>query len=464
MPSYIDENWQLVTRAAEDIPILFWPDGRWCHAANSYMRELFERGLSRRNRGGSLAVAAAHITHLIRFCWQVQTDFIDLTDNQFISFITHLAEEVVPDRMGTRVRNANSTIAIGRNCLDFLFNIGRHYDDPGFIGPSGRIRVLETEYRIQKPNEHDFAQSRKIRKGRHCGHAAFPKPDTMRRRLPIRTEQIQQMRDAIHLISKSHQQRARRRVMLKLLEITGARRGEVAELTVNAVRSAAATDKPMLKTITLKQSGGQSVYRYIPISKSDATLLLEYVEVHRNFVIRRHWKAADHGMLLVNERTGGPLQSNTITQEVKRLAKAAEIRVVACPHMFRHRFITKLFVALIERHKIENTDQFRRLLVNAESMKRKVMEWTGHKSMASLDQYIHLAFEEAVNFAQTWDHVRATAMLESFTATLSQEADRLREGESPGAATKRLIELTETLRTEILGALDGSVNPQTTAS
>ena len=72
-----------MTTPAHDIPMLSWPDGRWCLPANIYMLELYHRGLSRKNHGGTLLTYAANITHLLRYCFDNQIDFPDLTDNQF---------------------------------------------------------------------------------------------------------------------------------------------------------------------------------------------------------------------------------------------------------------------------------------------------------------------------------------------------------------------------------------------
>lgn len=55
--------------------------------------------------------------------------------------------------------------------------------------------------------------------------------------------------------------------------------------------------------------------------------------------------------------------------------------------MFRNRFITKLFVALIEQHEFENPDSFRRALLDTETIKQKIQQWTGHANLSSLDVY-----------------------------------------------------------------------------
>jgi hypothetical protein len=99
--------------------------------------------------------------------------------------------------------------------------------------------------------------------------------------------------------------------------------------------------------------------------------------------------------------------------------------------MFRHRFITKLFVSLIEQHTYENEDDFRRALLDGESLKRKVQEYTGHTSIKSLEPYIHLAFEEVAKFGSTLHLIKAKRAVESLQSNLKDIILELDQGRSP---------------------------------
>lgn len=446
LPHHVDLEGKLRTRSAENIPIIRWPDGSWCHPANRFILELFERGLSRINRGGSLATAAAHITHLIRFCWARRMDPIDLNDNDFRQFVDELKVEKRHDRPHQSFRSSNAVIAIGRSCISFLDCTARYHQDDHFIGPQGRIRASLQERAIQVAVR--GADKRLVR---YWHHAAFPEPSAKKKRLPIASADIEKLRGAIAGISRTPHQRMRRHVMLKLLEMTPARRGEIALITVESVVQANRMDMPMLFVPTLKKGRGRSEPRYIPLSRADARFLAQYAEFHRR-TARRRAAGGDHGLLLINGRTGDALLPNTITQEIRRLADAAGIRAKACPHMFRHRFITKLFVALIEQHHFENPDEFRRALIDGEGFKRKVAEWTGHSSLASLNDYINLAFDEVANFGKTYSIATATLSIDSFIGTLGVEIAELRSGEIPLLWAQRMIELAEALRSDLIAA------------
>jgi integrase len=455
-PNIVDHEGKLRTRPANNLPMMIWPDGSWCSSANTFMRELFEKGLSRRNRGGSLAVAAANLTHLLRFCWGRQTDPSDLTDNQFREFIVHLIEEPRAKRPEQKARNANGVIAIGRTCLQYLDCVGRQMGDTSLIGPDGRIRAQVKQYQVKIAARGSGRATKNIH---YWDHPAFPEPDTKRKRSPISTAMIEDMRRAVASISKTSHQRMRRHTILKLLEVTGARRGEVAGITVESVQQASRMKIPMLRVPTFKKRDDPTAHRLVPISRADIAFLLQYVDIHRRSIIKRQLKSKpDHGLLLVNGITGEALHANSITQEIRLLASAANVEEKACPHMFRHRFLTKLFVALIEQHNIENTDQFRRLLIDGEELKRKVAEWSGHSSLESLEHYIDLAFDEVGSYKNVHNLVSAGLAIDSFVGTVQAEIDALEDGESPHLVGQRLIKQVMALRSDLEYSKTGSKN------
>lgn len=148
LPLAVDRCGKAITARADNIPMLCWPDGRWCFEANLYILELYEKGLSRKN-GGSLKIYAANLSHLLRYCYQNHTDPINLTDNQFTLFIKGLQAERKNNRPDVRRRDANTIISIGRNCLDFLGCVGRFHNQSDFVSKKGRIRAEQKEFQIK---------------------------------------------------------------------------------------------------------------------------------------------------------------------------------------------------------------------------------------------------------------------------------------------------------------------------
>jgi site-specific recombinase XerD len=416
LPYYIDENRRPITREADDIPMMCWPDGTWCLPANVFMLDLYHRGRSRRNRGGTLHTYATSISHLLRFCFDNKISLSNINDNQFTLFMRTLQGENRVDNISVRKRNANSLISIGRCCLSFLDSVSKLYNLDNFLHPSGQIRSDLKEYRfnIHRRNNRSLGAVKK-----YWHHHSFPKPTSKDRRLPITTESIDRLRDAIQTSTKSIYLRKRRYLLLKLLEITGGRRSEIAALTVSSVRAAAEMSHPMLKLINMKR--GPDNFRFVPISRHDVHFLCEFIEKNRLRVIRATCgMAKDDDSLLISMQTGQKLMPNTITQELSLLRRHANIEEEACAHMFRHRFITKLFVALIEQHEFENPDGVRRAILDTQSFKQKIQQWTGHADINSLDIYINLAFEECADFSKTINLVQTQCATESFKASLKQ--------------------------------------------
>ncbi|WP_081268196.1 tyrosine-type recombinase/integrase [Variovorax paradoxus] len=437
LPVLTDEKRHVSTIPAEKIPTIMWPDGRWCFPANLYMLSLFKRGLSRKGRGGTLAAYAASLSPLLRYCFSRGVELHELSDGQFSDFVGGLREE----RRATdnvRLRDDNSVLAIGRTCLGFLSYVAEFREDPTLLGPKGRIRAYKVAIRRPKHTRFDKeADTDSVR----WHHDSFPTADPKLRRLPISADTIKRLRTAIFPCSASIYQRKRRYAMLRVLEITGGRRMEVAALQVESVYAALKSPKNELKLLTVKRKGDKEHFRYVPVGRADLVSLMEFIEVNRQSVIRRTCgRAKDHGYVFVNERTGMPLNANTVTQEIHLLAKHAGIKEVTCPHMFRHRFITKIFLSLIERYDFENGDDFRKALLETNELKIRLQQWTGHSRLQSLDRYIDLAFGELNEVSKPVEKLRDSIEVDAIRMGLERLAENLEEGDlSDGASRLRVL-------------------------
>lgn len=150
----------------------------------------------------------------------------------------------------------------------------------------------------------------------------------------------------------------------------------------------------------------------------------------------------DHGYLFINEHNGEKSFDTVISNDVNVLKKVANIEGQACAHMFRHRFITKQFVNLIKQYKYENQDQFRKALLDTNTLKQKIQQMTGHQNLNSLDVYIDLAFNEVFNSKTVLDKVAVANAYESFDSQLKIITLQLVNGEiSPTEFEKQQQEL-----------------------
>lgn len=89
------------TRTFNSVPFVTWPNGAPCVPVNQYILSMMERpgrngnrNLSTRgSKGGTFGEYASKISHLARYCYHANIDFIHLTDSSFTEFIDSLRDE-----------------------------------------------------------------------------------------------------------------------------------------------------------------------------------------------------------------------------------------------------------------------------------------------------------------------------------------------------------------------------------
>jgi integrase len=464
LPFHVDYKHQVITSNADNIPTVNWPNNHWCFPANVYLLELFKRNLSRKHRGGTLATYTRNIGHLIRFCYMSDVDVVDITDSLFTRFIRNLDGERKDGAPSIRERSTTSVITIGRQCLDFLETVGRLYDLSEFVGPKGRIAAKRKTTRVpmraqgrKRPSKRNWTQS-------FWTHHSFPTPDPKDRRFSISSEDVEKILDVVAESSTSPFLTKRRYAMVRVLE-TGARRSELVVLKVESVQRAATMTDPMLKLLTAKRRGGEEHYRYVPIARHDLAFLLEYIEVNRKRIVRLTCGTErDDGMVFVSERTGRGLQPNTITAEVARLAKAAGLIGRAHPHMFRHRFAQLELAAMLEQNASENPGDFRRGLIDEETMKLKLSQLLGHTNSESADAYLRDALAEFTKFPRTYDAAKFQLVITSAKSALKQLAREIGSSSLTRQSLSQIQSFLDALESDIDRAVVKRLNTSVSAN
>jgi len=379
-------------------------------------------GLSRRgSKGGTIGDYASKLSQLIRYCYFKKINFIELNDDSFSEFI-HILRSERADYNPSVKRKTEATISTtGRICLDFLNYVGNFYGDSYFVAIDGTIRA-----EIKNASS-TSSKNNKIINWSSWQHHSLSTSGRQSTRNPIPASNIDRLHHAAHSIKSSRFIEMRRVMQLRLLEQSGARRGEIALLKVSDILKAANMDEPMIKFTTLKK--GDYEERLIPVFRMLINDLLKYIRVYRNPVIRKTIGIAnDHDFFFIGEK-GTPLNADTLTSETYKLRKHAGIEEQACNHMFRHSFCTNLFTLLIERHHFENEDKFRQQLLGNETFKAEVMQWTGHSSPASLDVYINYAFAQVSNYSKTVSSVDLVRAQQFFDKKQSELIVSMEQGE-----------------------------------
>lgn len=189
--------------------------------------------------------------------------------------------------------------------------------------------------------------------------------------------------------------KARRELLLELLEATGARPGELSRLSV--LRNEDCYKAQELILVTLKRR--RHVERKIKLQAGVAMRLTVFIQKHRAALLKAIEAAGvdavplDRVFLSIK---GGPMSERSMVSEFSRISDVAGLKEYqSCMSMFRHRFITKqvaihLGIYLGRESKTKNmmTDTDYRAIL------KKVATTTGHGSEVSLLHYLDLAWDE----------------------------------------------------------------------
>ncbi|MCA7889725.1 tyrosine-type recombinase/integrase [Burkholderia contaminans] len=396
----------------DNIPIMYWPSGRYCLEASLFLYHLYSNGLSTLGGGGSLITYASYLSHLLRYCHISNIDFCSMTDGRFTMFMRGLRTEttLMTGEIGRR-RRRQTIIKMGRLYLKFFDFIGEVHRIPSMVES-----VLGAHRRRTNTlTAHGWISTQ------YWHHRSFPTSEELRRRRPMADASVAKLFEANAQLKTTNYKRRRRYVMLLLLKATGGRRLEIAMLRISAIKNALKQpgDLVMLTLPNVKQNG--MGLRKVPISRGDLLQVEKYIEFDRRKVINsRRGKNIDGGWLLLNERTGAPLNASTITAEFALLARAAGLTGQACAHMLRHRYLVKLFIELILESGTRDAEQFRGLLFSNDTLAFKLRERSGHMSVGGVEWYTKLGLEQLLHLEKALGRAYAAEIVRSFPATIEE--------------------------------------------
>lgn len=392
-------------KSKEIFPFVNYPNGKSCNIGNLYLLNLEDKNRSIH----SIRQYASNINYLISFCFVRKIDFLKITEGIFMDFTYGLRKETDSSNPLKRTRNSNTLNNIIRTNLDFLNFIGNFYEKPNFIFDNVGAKTNKKNINI-KDKEYSIEINGWV-------HRSLESSSPRKTRNPIGKESIDKLYEAIMSQDSSKFLQQRRIIMLRLLESTGARAGEIALVKVNDILDAFNNDC-FMKMTTLKRKDSNA-FRYVQVDISDLNLIKNYINLYRRKIIKNTiGLSQDNGYLFINEHNGQKSFDTVISNDVNVLKKVAGIEEQTCAHMFRHRFITKQFVNLIKQYKYENQDDFRKALLDTNTLKQKIQQMTGHKNLSSLDTYIDLAFNELFNTKTVLDKVSVANAYESFDSQL----------------------------------------------
>ncbi|MDA0155134.1 site-specific integrase [Vibrio sp. Makdt] len=410
-------------------PFIMYPNGIPCYEANLYIRKLVEEGVSTfGKKGGTLHAYASQISLLVDFTYNNNISLSQLTDSFFTIFINSLSAERRADKV-TAKRKYNTVISIGKRCLDFLKLVEETNHLKFFIGTtSGHAITISVEKRSRKIEGYSGTHDTFSYK-----HISFPDPNATNKKTPISID----VHDKLFNYLRSNnniQVRERDLALFHALDQLGARRAEIINIRVSDIKDALrSNDKfPRLRLINLKQKDAERKERYVPVSRVFLSEISNYIRRYRRVLIKNKLgkaKANDHGYLFVSTTTGKPLSEDTLTTYFTNWRNALGIEEELHAHLFRHTYVTNKLIEIIEsRGDVKNPDDFQRLIVNTEWFKRQLQEWTGHKYLSSMEDYINLAFARRFKFDAQYKTLQIRSAIESTKKAIGRIKSNLESG------------------------------------
>lgn len=438
----------LVTRPA--VFALLKPDGHPCVLAEMYVLEIQGRFTVRPHDGGSLKMISSSLLRIIDFCWARRVEFWELDEQDLVEFSEYLGSARRED--GRKVRNVNTIRNIISVCVDFvlwcrkLFGV---FDDDD-LGA----------WRLKSGEGHKVLGVRMPR--------FYPRRVATERKQPISSPLRNALWDAV--LAKSQGSRfwnkrrqsflkARRELMLILLEGTGCRPAELIRL-----KTADCVGPLSQRTIilpTLKTRKVEDPFRRIPIPEAIAIRLDLFIAGPRRTLLLELGStggvAEVDQLVFLDAFSGAPLTIDSLQKDFRRLAVIAAPFQHVCMSMFRHRFITNMIRIHLQAFMSAQGRGERLLLSDADyrSVLARVRAFTGHGSEASLMPYVHLAIEELRAFgnADELNQLRIDLEIAHQTLRWMQQEEVDCQGPLHTEFSRRLLELADSLQRSVSRAL-----------
>lgn len=420
---------RVVTRNRVNLPFVKYPNGKPCLLVNAFLLDVLKKkNLSTKNRGGTLRAYAKDLSHLIRYCFYNDMDFYEMNDSHFRLFMNNIQAERQQNNPQAKKRESNTSVTIGRKTLSFLDYVGKYHSDADYVEKI--IKATKKSFKQKSSKREQYFDIE------FWHHESFETDSSIKKRSPIRKAVIDSLYSAVSNIRSNNHSLAeckfldsRNTCLIRVLEMTGARIEEVSEIKVYDIEKALTQKHPKLELMTVKQGDDLVASRLLPVLLQDLAVLKKYIRIYRSKIIKNTvGKTNDDGYLFVSLTKGKKMSSESLSNLIGKLRRESGIDEQACAHMFRHRFITKLFIKLLIQFDFENKDDFRRYILDTNSLKVEIQEYTGHKSLGSLDIYIDEAFNEVSHINAIVSTVNLQKAYESFDENILLLQNELRNG------------------------------------
>ncbi len=428
--SHIGFDGKLAFLKPKDIRFITYSNHAPCYEANAYIQMMARRGL----KGDTLRGYANDIIQLVHFIEKqpMLSRFSQLTDATFTLFVKSLQENRTP--LGERVCGNNTVIKIAHTCLNFLKFVQDFHDLSYFIGAdkANSIQVIEKPYKIKKEGKKGFIE------GVTITHVSVPSKDEEKRRHPVSKEDGLRVWEYIKA-QKSKDKRKRDIAIYTAMEQLGSRVTELHLIKMSHYEEAKRTG--MLTLTTLKRKDDITT-RKIPVPHLLLSVIGDYIK-YRKKIMRK--KKVQHDYLFISLTTGKPFSAASWTTYINKWKKDLGIEGQLHPHLWRHAYITdKLKELILTTKEVNDKDDFRKHLLHTQTFKMQLQQWTGHKTLSSLDIYIDLVFADLHGYTEVYNAVSLKSSVELAKRQFEMVEEQIARKELTSTAAlveiKRLLE------------------------
>ncbi|MBC7475328.1 MAG: site-specific integrase [Candidatus Sericytochromatia bacterium] len=420
IPDYFHKN-EMNFKVLKNFPFMKDKNGNPVTPVNMYLSSHLNTNLS------------ANTIKRTVFCLKILIDYCEIQKLKLSNF---LEDDLLNLSKSLQVeKDANGAVRNNTTVNNIIYQIIKFFDFFGktFLNDDDYVKnVLNVEDRTVSSK----GQIKNVKK-----HKAMVLNAEKTTRNPINLQDIDLIYQNIDKLYVSKFAQERTKVLIKLLEHTGARLGEIALIQISDITDAINSPKGLLRLATLKRRRESS--RFVPVDKQILNQINSFIKIYRNKIIRKTVKDKDLNFLFISEHSGEKINSSSLSNDFTRLRSMLKIKSSLCAHMFRHRFITNIFINLIKQYDFDNKDSFRNALLDVNTLKAHVQQLTGHKDINSLDTYLHLAKSELANMPEILKKLDEQRDIESREAL---ERYLLNELKSGNISTEQYIQDLEKLK------------------
>ncbi|WP_075791337.1 site-specific integrase [Massilia putida] len=190
--------------------------------------------------------------------------------------------------------------------------------------------------------------------------------------------------------------RSRRHFMIWIMKRTGLRPSEMVDVDLDQHADILQSKRIIIPT--RKRRRTTAPVRSFPITLKDAAVFHRYMTARMRYVAvlnRNGLELANPNALFVGVK-GEAIKKSSLEREFSRLVHAAGFHSIrTCLSMFRHRFITYEVIVHLKEF-MAGSGKGRQMMTKSDnaSVLKRIASKTGHGSIASLWNYIDLAWEE----------------------------------------------------------------------